>query len=368
MLKKITVFLLMFTICFMNSGQSYAYSNSQISNSDVFIASQSIAEHFLTSLQMQRSIFGYDNVEIYNGIPLYDANEIENGAVFNFTTSEGTGYITVLNLHGILTVIEFSKDGSFNYDSNERLYCFGILSYFNKIENGKFYDIKTGNIIEFQADTETIDLNASLVPVRTKSYWHADGDYSLFGTLPFISQQPNKEACAATSAAMILQYWKNQKNFTALPVKDEKLRDAIIDYMGVNVTMNPIYNGINNYVSSINPRYSISGKKYSCIGSEAGTGIGMLKDSHLDLLATQIGDYDQPAIVIAGPNSYNISTDSTHALAVKGVFVNSSGDSYLSCNDPWADTKSTVNIIWHPENDGDYFYIFGIITFSINGF
>lgn len=368
MLKKITVFLLVFTICFMNSGQSYAYSNDYGSNSDVFIASESIAEHFLNSLQMQRNIFGYNNVEINNGIPLYDVNDVENGAVFNFTTSEGNGYITVLNLNGILTVIEFSNDGVFDYNNNDPLYCFGIMSYYNKVENGKFSNIKTGKIIEYQTDSETIDLNSSLAPVRTKSYWHADGYYSLSGTLPFITQQPNEKACAATSAAMVLQYWKNQKGFTALPDTNTRLRDAIISYMGVNVTMNPIFNGINNYVSSINSKYSISGSKYSCVGSEAGSGISMLRDSHLDTLATQIGEYDQPAIVIVGPGSYEMNPpNEAHALAVKEVYVNSSGNSYLSCNDPWSNTKKTVNIIWHPANDGNQFYVFGIIMFAVKG-
>lgn len=342
--------------------------------SQVVYSSTLIADFFLQNLKNNRD--DYDDMKIIDSITLYDAQDNENGVIFLLKGNDNDGYITVYNVSGVLEVTEFSNESKFPFNGEEKLYCFGLLSYYTKVEDKQFKNIFTSEILYFDESSVAIDYTESLSAVKARAYWHEDGYYSLFGQLPFITQQPYDTACGATAAAMVLQYYKNQKDFSALPLTGTNLRDALRsdNYVGPkNANTKSIFNGIKNYVQSINSSYKVGGNTYS---SWSGEGVTTLEDSHLDMLVTQIGEYDQPAIVIVGQLAYSSDgpnpikkTTILHALTVKQVYLTSSGTSYLSCNDPFYDSKTTVNIIWHPANDdNEYFWIYGLVTISISNY
>lgn len=172
--------------------------------------------------------------------------------------------------------------------------------------------------------------------------------------------QPTGNSCAATSAAMVLQYWKEHKGFNDLPFTGTTLANQLIsNYIGQgNVGLVDLQNGLTSYVSSLGS-HSFSGSFY-CSWTPAGYTAPYY--NLIDTIRINIV-YGRPSIVMVGQMPYPSGGLGSllHTMPVTGVIYGSTD--YLICRDPLITSANYVNIIWHPANDHPtYFWIYGVCT------
>jgi len=336
----------------------------------VYSISEDLAKQYLRNNE--------PNYEIIDSDPLYDRSNTVKGYLFHLEGSGERGYITVFALHGTLKVTEacFEKDILADED---KIYYNGLMECY-VLRNGSLYNARTEEFVPFSSVCRFEEVNTS----SSLQYYYAleneyetqatnyTGNIYLDYTPTAIDQHDANEygnaKCMQTSAAMLIQYYKDHRYSDIATATGGALIDELSNFIPLNAdhtktTIASLKTGLGNYLANQNRTYYI----YENTSEEYWT---TLTDSFKNTVYAEIM-YDRPLIAIIGGDAefspgYNIveGTYSMHALLVRGINIGTNV-TYVHIIDPWDATYSSI--IWDIENSPSrqYAAIYSFIRVTI---
>ena len=370
MFKKIMSMFMILLLMLVNAPQVKADEVERRNASDL------VAQSFLDGLNT--------NLDIKYATPLYDGSDEINGYWYHLYHGNNTGYIIVYNRNSRLIVTEFSLEDDLDLNTNNKIYYNGLVAYYEKINSNQARSEVFGDIciddITVQEDIsipQTLQRTKKQNMLVTSNYGNTRLPFTM---TPIIQTNvtgtvyPGNTLCTQTSAAMIIQYYKEHRTGfgqIASHTGTQLVLD-IIDKMtpqniGGSTTTAELESGMREYVESRGYNIIID----QAISDEYGNRIpGYFPDDIYDDIKA-----GAPGIVIIGNNAktanggyqdpsqgenYDFANGTLHAMPYIGIYTHvNTGATYLHVIDPLDGKQKTLyyDVYWYPGEESAIYCI-----------